>query len=591
MNIVLTAVHIRRSPDAIPLAPALLKTSLKDSCVKDHVNVDCIDCTVELSPEKFVDRILSYNPNVVGLSIYLWNREFYHTVIDLIKERNREIIIIAGGAEMRSNYHDFIQRGVNYTLQGEGELLIVELISALLNNKNPQIFPGINDDINSIVPDLSTLKSPLLTNNIDLNLYDGYLWELSRGCPYSCDFCFESRGSRGVRYYPFERVEAELDILIKSNIDQVFVLDPTFNKDLKRAKKILKLIKRKQTNIHFHFEVRAELLDDEIAKLFAEIGASLQIGIQSAHDDILQHINRRLNREKFRDKISLLNRFGVVFGLDLIYGLPYDSYDGFKKSMEYVLSLQPNHLDIFPLAVLPGTKLWDNSKTFHLDFSPTPPYIVKSSPTFSKEDMSKADQLKEACDFIYNKCKSTGWLLQVVKELKTDSISFIVNYIEWSSHSVNKLTGIDRVKTYIKERYNTKQIRLISDMINYHNAYSKALLSEKKVTNIKTKDLKRAKVQLSPTTTMLNFSYPLLDAFDNGIYTIDLIKQYYPKESNKVICWYHLGGEVIFETYTKDIMDFIFKISNNQTVIDIDPKIDNNFLVFAQESGLLLFSV
>lgn len=588
MNIVLTSVHIRKSPDAIPLATALLKSAIMSSRLNTVTKVNCIECTIELRPEDFVDQILSSNPDIIGLSVYLWNRDYYERVITLLKERDNRLIILAGGAEMRANYQDFIDLGVDYTIQGEGEEVIVELLEAIKDGSDPNRIKGINDSSSRFIVDLSTLTSPLLTNNIDLKKYDGYLWELSRGCPFSCDFCFESRGSKGVRYYPMDRVEAELDYLIKSNIDQVFVLDPTFNKDLPRAKKILKLIKRKNRGIHFHFEVRAELLDDEIARLFAEIGASLQIGIQSGHDSVLKLINRRLNRELFAKKISLLNRYGVIFGLDLIYGLPSDNYEGFKASMEYVLSLQPNHLDIFPLAVLPGTQLWDNSENFQLMYSPQPPYIVESSPSFSSKDMLKATKLKDSCDFIYNRCKSTGWLLQVVKELKTNATDFIESYSNWSRRDKNE--GIDQVKSYIKEYYKPKRFTLIEDIINYHQAYSKALLAPKGSTDVTEKDITKAYISFGNTVSLMTLRYPLLDAFDSGYYTIEEIKQYYPKESSRVVSWYHLGGEVVFETYSPEIMDFLSQIDGKIRVYEINSNIDIEFLLFAQSSGMLQFS-
>jgi coproporphyrinogen III oxidase-like Fe-S oxidoreductase len=121
------------------------------------------------------------------------------------------------------------------------------------------------------------------------------------------------------------------------------VLDPTFNANKERARRLLALIEEKACDIHWHFEVRAESLDRDLARRFAELGASLQIGLQTARPEVAAKIGRPLDRGLFASKIGLLNEEGAVFGLDLIYGLPGDDPDGFRSSLDFALSLYPNN--------------------------------------------------------------------------------------------------------------------------------------------------------------------------------------------------------------------------------------------------------
>lgn len=592
MNIVLTSVHIDKTPDALPLAPALLKGYLDKNLNNKGLKTYIREFTVKRDLKECAKSIISLKPEIVGFSIYLWNSDYYLKLAKELKSLNSNIVIVAGGAEVRSGYKKLLKSGIDYTLQGEGEEIFYEFVDSIISGRSPLNISGVNDSENRYIGDLNTIPSPLITKNINLKKYDGYLWELSRGCPFSCDFCFESRGLKGVRYYNLNRIKEELDIIIESQTPQVFVLDPTFNKDLDRAKTILKLIKKKNRGTHFHFEVRAELLDREIAELFSDIGASLQIGIQSAHDNVLKLINRRLNRDKFRNKISLLNSCGTIFGLDLIYGLPGDSYKGFKESMEYVLSLQPNHIDIFPLSVLPGTALSDNAQKLNLTYLKNPPYTVIESPTYSKDDMIKSKKLKEACDYIYNRGKSTGWLSQVCEELKVSLTDFIEAFSTWSKNMNLKAEGseINLIKKYIKENFKSRYINLIEDIINYHSSYSKALLSKKSRSGMDKKKLLTSKMKLSKTVTIGEFSYDLLEAFDYGLYEIKVIKKMFSPCRSSYISWYHSGGDVMFDCYSKDIMLFLKKVDGKKTALDIDKKIDPEFLSFAQDSGMLIFS-
>ncbi len=588
MNIVLTSVHIKESPDAVPLAPALLKSYIEEFNSKNVKSCSIFESYLSISPEIFAKTIMEKDPDMVGLSIYLWNRQYYIDLVKILLSKNADLIIFAGGPEVVNNSDSLIKSGIKYILFGEGEDSLSRLINSF-NNKNTPLH-GINDYTNQYVNDIDSIPSPILNGSLDINNNSGLLWELSRGCPFKCDFCFESRGASGVRYYSLDRVKSELNKIIKSTVSQVFVLDPTFNKDIKRAKKILKLIRDCNSGIHFHFEVRAEFIDNELAQLFTEIGASLQIGLQSSHDNVLQNVNRRIDPNKFKGKIELLNRNSTVFGLDLIFGLPGDSYDGFKKSLEFVLSMQPNHIDIFPLAILPGTKLFDDRDRLKLNYLNEPPYTILSSPSFSENDMQKSYKLKKGADFIYNTCRSTGWFKQVCSEIRVPMTKFIEDFIDSKLFdNLDSCNPIDQLLSFIEMHYKPKYFKLIRDLIVYHTAYSDAILNEKKRTNLGANKLKTSTVTLSPTATIDFFYYPIIDAIDNGFFLIKDIKRFFKEDKNYFVSWFDSNGEVIFEQFNRNIMSFLFNIKKSDELYK-NYKSDREFLIYAQNSGLLLFS-
>ncbi len=271
--------------------------------------------------------------------------------------------------------------------------------------------------------------------------YDGILWELSRGCPFNCGFCFESRGVNTVRKFSIERIKKELDIIVESGLEQVFVLDPTFNIDRKRAKEILNLIKEKAPDIHFTFEARSEFLDPETAALFAEITCSLQIGLQSTSLEVLKNVNRTFDAEDFYEKIQMLHESGAVYGFDIIYGLPSDTLELFFDSIDYAVSMQPNHLDIFPLAVLKGTDLYDKSEDFGIKWRKSDPYTVISTPCFPEKNISKASQTADAVDLFYNKGKAVSFLPVILENLQLSPSEFFVNFSDWFADNYNIKSG------------------------------------------------------------------------------------------------------------------------------------------------------
>lgn len=393
---ILTA--LREDPFLAPLADATLSQYTADTD----------------DPEEAARKTAGGQYDLVGISLYLYNRQWFDRFVTVLRREAPMIRIFAGGPEAGTDPKKLIGSGVWFVVLGEGEETVVRAVSQLIEGaapSGPGIYAGGDNPIRSVHPaDLSRLASPLLTHHADVSAYPGILWEITRGCPFHCTFCFESKGSRSVRTYPFERIEAELDLLIARNVHRVFVLDPTFNMDRDRTMRILTLLRhRAPKSMSFTFEVRAELLDDATAKLFGEINCSLQIGLQSSNADVSRTIGRRFDSRLFTAKMDMLNRNGVVFGLDLIIGLPGDTLASFTQSLDYAIGCKPSNLDIFLLAVLPGTQLAEDANRFGLVYLPRSPYLLCENPAMDAHDIELAMRLKEACDRFYTRGNAAMW--------------------------------------------------------------------------------------------------------------------------------------------------------------------------------------
>lgn len=415
MHLALVALHLEPSPRSVPLGPAMLASVLKRD-LPEVIQTRVLDLFLQQTAEECADRILASDPDWVGFSIYVWNRALIRATARILRLRKPALLLFAGGSEVTADPEGMFSEGwLDLVLPGEGEELIVAVLGSLLQGTpvaeaRRQIRPAI-------VQDLATLPSPYLDGNLDPRAYSGMLWELSRGCPFRCDFCFESRGTAGTRRVPMERVQAELRHFEACGVSQVFVLDPTFNFDKQQAKAILRLIAEEAPAIHFFFELRSEFIDAELAGLFAALRCSLQIGLQSADDAVLRKISRSIDRADFEAKVLLLHQAGATYGFDLIYGLPGDTLAGFHDSLDFALSLAPNHLDLFPLSVLPGTRLHDTAPEFGLQYLQSIPYTVLASPTFSAGDMGAAARTAQACDLFYNQGKAVPWFAMIQEAL------------------------------------------------------------------------------------------------------------------------------------------------------------------------------
>jgi len=566
----------------MPLAAASLKAQLDSVAeISDKLDVLLMDFYIESTAEFISEKILNESPGLIGFSIYLWNRKLTEQICHKIKSSFPGVILFAGGAEATALPRDLLNSApFDFVISGEGELTLTETVKRLPGNRSYLDIDGIyagnggNGLVNSKkkqwpVPDLDLLPSPFLTGVLDVKKYPGVLWELSRGCPFRCSFCFESRGVEGVRQFSLERIQKELEFFEAEKVNQVFVLDPTFNRDVIRAKQILRIIQKTAPLIHFTFEVRTEFLDAEMAGLFAVINCSLQIGLQSAIPEILSNVNRNFDSEKYAEKISLLNTAGVIFGLDLIYGLPGDTLDGFKYSLNYALRLQPNHLDIFPLAVLPGTALYDIADSFNLKYNHNAPYTLISSTGFSAGDMTEAESLKNACNVFYNQGGAAGWMFMVLETLGIEPSDFLQSFAEniipdtgreLSLNEINVMQ-IQFVKEQFDKHHRSDLFPVMEDIIKIHGSMNISLYAGPYEGEVKTHFNGNSVIRLSPATKIIELKYKFDDLMTLGEFNIEeFLVQYRPEKTYVII--YNCRGSVKPLIVDKSIFKLMQSINN-----------------------------
>jgi radical SAM superfamily enzyme YgiQ (UPF0313 family) len=510
----------------------------------EAVQTHILDLFLQQSAEACVAQILALEPDWVGFSVYVWNRALTREIARILREKKPAILLFAGGAEATADPAAMLGEGIlDLVLPGEGEELLVGVLEKLLRGDRAvaiqsAIRPGS-------VKDLATLPSPYLDGTLDPKAYSGMLWDLSRGCPFRCDFCFESRGTEGTRRVPMARIKAELLHFEACGVSQVFVLDPTFNFDKRQAKAILRLIAAEAPAIHFFFEIRSEFIDLELAQLFASVRCSLQIGLQSADDAVLRNINRTINREDFEAKVLLLHEAGAPYGFDLIYGLPGDTLAGFHASLDFALSLAPNHLDIFPLSVLPGTRLHETAPAFGLQHLHDIPYTVLASPGFSEADMREAAWTAEACDRMYNRGKAVPWFGMLLEALDLAPSELFRRFADFlDSHAHPDITAL-QVAFLTSCLGETQVASIAADIVTYFG-YSGALME---TATWEPEDVPGTGVEwLRTHCSLASFQHDpqaLLEQLEVGATDLDYLASILPEHPCRVLLYMTRGGPLM----------------------------------------------
>ena len=106
-------------------------------------------------------------------------------------------------------------------------------------------------------------------------------------------------------------------------------------------------------NIEFTLEANPDDLTEDKIKDFVQIGINrLSIGTQSFDDNVLTFLNRSHSSKQAKQaiKLSLKNNIENI-SLDLIYGIPYQSKQQWKKNLEELVRLNPNHISCYALTI------------------------------------------------------------------------------------------------------------------------------------------------------------------------------------------------------------------------------------------------
>jgi len=130
----------------------------------------------------------------------------------------------------------------------------------------------------------------------------------------------------------------------------------------------------------------------------------LEVGLQTTDDNVLATVDRRLRLQKFLDGVGYLRKYHLTFEVQLIYGLPGETRETFRKSLNFAATLDASLLAVFPLMVLPGTELWRKAAGLNLAYDPEPPYYVRSHFSMDEADIRYGWDVNRALDWLEPSC-------------------------------------------------------------------------------------------------------------------------------------------------------------------------------------------
>ncbi len=344
------------------------------------------------SDSVIIRYIENYSPDIISFSCFLWNVERQLAIAVLIKKRFPGIKIIFGGPEITrgSFILETFNPSVDIYFSGEGEWFFERFLSGLDLSVYQSYINGnlFMEQPSSELIQADEIVEPLSGNRMN-SMCDGSVFiELTRGCPYGCEYCYYSKNGKKVREIPFSHLTDVLQT--EKNISEIYILSPSFNRT-RDFRKSLEELADLNHGVNLHTEMKAAGIDRETAVLIRKAGfKSLEVGLQTLTKKALKTVGRRGDPLKEIAGMKILRDAGIDLKIGIIPGLPGDSVEGFYETVDLLIEEGfSEQIELYQLMVLPGTLIRDRALRDGVSFQQKPPYYFLEGWGFSEDDIAE----------------------------------------------------------------------------------------------------------------------------------------------------------------------------------------------------------
>ena len=321
------------------------------------------------------------NFNYLSKMCLLRMRAAAFTMIALAKARGCTVILC--GADATDHADDYLARGADFVLIGEGEVTLGELLDRLCNGLSGEA-PMVDDILGLAWANGCTPRRPDITHLDDLpfpawDLIDvehyreiwlqhhGYYslnMVTTRGCPYHCNWC--AKPIWGQRYHSHspENVVAELKWLKETyHPDHIWFADDIFGLKPGWIERFGQLAREQEAVIPFKCLSRADLIKPTVVEGLKAAGCqTVWMGTESGSQRILDAMEKGTTVNQIAEARRLLGAAGIAVAYFLQFGYPGETRADIEATLSMVRATQPDDIGISVSYPLPGTKFYERVK-------------------------------------------------------------------------------------------------------------------------------------------------------------------------------------------------------------------------------------
>jgi anaerobic magnesium-protoporphyrin IX monomethyl ester cyclase len=339
-----------------------------------------------ISNESLSDRIISYNPSLIGISCLTPCINHTADLVQLLKNKGFRGSILLGNVHATIFAEDLLQRNIgDIIIHGEGEDTVRDLIKALQNEQSLETVKGISfkgsqgklthTPNREQIQDLDTLPIPAW-HLFDLSYYASAPMlqvyglalpvQSSRGCPERCIFCGQEIFYKKIKFRTVDNLMKEIDCLAsRFNIRYFIFADANFPVTKKYGLEFCEKFKKSShfKTLRWCTELKPDIVDSELLNAMKEAGCTLiEYGFEVGNQQILKMLNKKTTLEDAKHAMKLTRAANIqTLGLFMI-GLPGEGIKEIFQTFFLAIRLGCDMAKFNITIPVPGSKLFEMHK-------------------------------------------------------------------------------------------------------------------------------------------------------------------------------------------------------------------------------------
>lgn len=370
-----------------PLVSGLLEAAAKQRpSIREHYSFEKHSVPVRIAP---FEKLVSVKADVYAIACYVWNTGFVmKRFVPELRARNPQAHILLGGPQVMHKAAQYLSPADERVAicNGEGEETFANYLEQLLQPdgdlatvKGLSFYRGgelVETPDQERIQDFEQYPSPYLEGCFEGQRFMCGVIETNRGCPFKCTYCYwgASTNSR-VRKYPEGRVFGEIEWLSRNKVYLLLIADANLGM-LKRDQEIVEFVAACRKKYGFPRAVSfsaskntAPARNAGTLKTFADAGllSSLPVSIQSINPTVLKNVDRtNISTDGYIELQRLMNERGNDSNVELIWPLPGETLESFKRGIATLFKLGASSFNVFPLLLINNVQMADEREEFGL---------------------------------------------------------------------------------------------------------------------------------------------------------------------------------------------------------------------------------
>ena len=331
--------------------------------------------------ERFLRR---ERPDVVGVSVFTFNRHEAMRVAALARAANPACLIVAGGPHATHMPRHLLENypSLDWVVRGEGEESFLEIVReaaagriragmappADLRGVSGRCAAGPRDTPDRpVIQSLDSLPHPAQdphTLGVEAESQFEFIIT-SRGCPAACTFCSSPEfWGRALRFRSASHMLEEVRLLRERHgVVYLSVRDDTFTANRQRVLDFCKGLVDARLDLLWDCQSRVNIVDEERLVWMRRAGCThIQYGVESGSPRMLERLNKGIRLDEIRRAAALTRRVGLGLSIYLITGIDGETDADLDSTVRLIEEIRPHDGLVSPLTVYPGTALDDEAR-------------------------------------------------------------------------------------------------------------------------------------------------------------------------------------------------------------------------------------